>query len=239
MAIPAFLLTLITEETFHAKIKRQLGKAEKDGQELIKKQSVGEIAKMFLFIGVVRPVRMLLLEPIVSLICLYVAVEFGTLFSFFAGIPYTFGRLHDFTLEQSGLVFIAVIIGCVLGLLTTLLTDIFLYRPQIPKYPPHQVPPEHRLYGAMIASVGLPLGIFWFAWTARRDISWASPAAAIIPFAWGNLCLFISTIQYIGDTYRPDLVASAASANSLARYGFAAVFPLFIIQSKFSFPVRS
>lgn len=232
IAIPGFLLTLITKETFHSKIRRQLAYESNDGTPAPPKPAVSEVLRTFLFVGLIRPIRMLLFEPIVGIICLYVAVEFGTLFSFFAGIPYTFVTKYHFTIEQSGLVFISVIVGCFLGLVTAIATDIFIYRKQIPKYPPGKVPPEHRLYGAMIASVGLPLGVFWFAWTARSDISWASPTVAIVPFAWGNLCLFISTIQYISDAYRPDLVASAASANSLARYGFAAVFPLFIIQSE-------
>ncbi|OKP07866.1 hypothetical protein PENSUB_5762 [Penicillium subrubescens] len=49
-------------------------------------------------------------------------------------------------------------------------------------------------------------------------------------FAWGNLCVFVSTTQYIVDTYHGLTVASAMSANSLARYGLAAAFPLFTIQ---------
>jgi hypothetical protein len=53
-------------------------------------------------------------------------------------------------------------------------------------------------------------------------------------FAWGNLCVFVSTTQYIVDTYHGLTVASAMSANSLARYGLAAAFPLFTIQSKYS-----
>lgn len=175
---------------------------------------------------------MLFLEPIVGFICLYVSAEFGTLFSFFAAVPYTFGKVYQFTLEESGLVFLSIVIGCFLGLFTIMLCDVFFYRKQIPRYPPHQIPPEHRLYPAMIGSIGLPIGLFWFAWTARDGVSWASPAAAIIPFAWGNLCVFVSTIQYITDTYHGSVVASASSANSLARYGFAGVFPLFTIQSK-------
>jgi hypothetical protein len=110
---------------------------------------------------------------------------------------------------------------------------VLLYRKQASKYPPHQIPPEHRLYPSLIGSIGLPIGLFWFGWTARPGVSWASPAAAMIIFAWGNLCVFVSTMQYITDTYHGNVVASAASANSLARYGFAGVFPLFTIQSKF------
>jgi hypothetical protein len=127
-------------------------------------------------------------------------------------------------------VFLSIAIGSFLGLITIMMVEVLIYRKQAAKYPLNKVPPEHRLYSAMIGSIGLPAGLFWFAWTAKEDISWASPAAAMIPFAWGVLCVFISTMQYIADAYHNTVVASAASANALARYGFASVFPLFTIQ---------
>ncbi|CAH0050152.1 unnamed protein product [Clonostachys solani] len=228
LAVLCMAITLTTQETYHPILKRRL--AKKQGEPVPKSPALGDRLKMFVLIALVRPVRMLLFEPIVGFIALYVSAEFGTLFSFFAAVPYTFGRVYRFPLEQSGLVFLSIVIGCVLGLVTVILCDALIYRKQSSRYPPHQVPPEHRLYPAMIGSVGLPVGLFWFAWTAREDISWASPAAAIIPFAWGNLCVFVSTIQYTSDTYHGSVVASAASANTLARYGFAGVFPLFTIQ---------
>lgn len=226
------IITAFAHETFHPVIKRRLTK--KNGTKSEPLPPLAARLGVFVSVALVRPLRMLLLEPIVGFICLYVSAEFGTLFSFFAAVPYTFGTVYNFSVQESGLVFLSIVIGCILGLVTVMLCDVLLYRKQAVKYPPHQIPPEHRLYPAMIGSVGLPVGLFWFAWTARPDISWANPAAAMIPFAWGNLCVFVSTIQYITDTYHGSVVASAASANSLARYGFAGVFPLFTIQSEYS-----
>lgn len=51
-------------------------------------------------------------------------------------------------------------------------------------------------------------------------------------FAWGNICVLVSTSQYIVDTYHGLTVASAMSANNLASYGLAAAFPLFTVQSE-------
>ncbi|KAI8663204.1 MFS domain-containing protein [Fusarium keratoplasticum] len=158
--------------------------------------------------------------------------KFGTLFGFFAGVPYTFHSVYDFPLEHSGLVFLSIAIGCVFGLVTIMLCDILIYQKQVVKGLPSHVPPEYRLYLALIGSIGLPVGLFWFAWAARLDVSWASPAATIIPFAWGNLCVFVSTMQYISDTYHGSVVAGAASANGLARYSFAGAFPLFTTQTR-------
>lgn len=185
----------------------------------------------FITIGLIRPLHMLVAEPIVGLSCLYVACEFATLFSFFAAVPFVFEIVYHFGREQVGLVFLSIVVGSFLGLLTVLLTDIFIYKKrQVPRFHPEPPPPEHRLYAAMIGSVGLPIGLFWFGWSAYHDVHWASTVFAIVPFAWGNICIFISLMQYMGDTYTGTVVASAASANSLARYSLASVFPLFTIQ---------
>ncbi|KAK4442301.1 major facilitator superfamily transporter [Podospora aff. communis PSN243] len=227
----AFCLLLILpfgRETFHPILLRRRTKAL--GHPTPPSPSHRERLRQFVTTTLFRPLTMLLTEPIVGLVCLYVSCEFATLFTFFAAVPFIFDRVYNFSVEQSGLVFISVVVGCVLGTLTILACDIFLYRKEIPKHPPHQVPPEYRLYPAMIGSVGLPLGLFWLAWTARRDIHWASPVVAIVPFAWGNLCVFVSTSQFTVDTYRGTVIASASSANSLTRYGLAGAFPLFAVQ---------
>jgi hypothetical protein len=135
-----------------------------------------------------------------------------------------------FTLVQSGLVFLAIAFGCLLGTVMIGLSDSLLYRPKARKFASHMIPPEYRLYPALFGSVMLPISLFWFGWTARPGVSPAIPITAIVVFGTGNIGLFISTLQYIGDTYHASNVASAASANSLARYTFAAAFPFFSIQ---------
>nr|XP_036579807.1 major facilitator superfamily transporter [Colletotrichum truncatum]KAF6787487.1 major facilitator superfamily transporter [Colletotrichum truncatum] len=224
----SIISTILARETYHPVLKRR--RAKQLGLPLDPLPPTSQRVQTFVTTALTRPVRMMLTEPIVSFICLYVACEFATLFSFFAALPYVFGTVYGFGIEQQGLVFLSIMVGCVLGTLTILVCNVLLYLPQTKKYPPHRTPPEHRLYPAMIGSLGLPLGLFWFGWTARADISWASPVIAIIPFAWGNMCLFVSTIQYLVDVYQGTTVASAASANSLARYVLAGAFPLFIVQ---------
>lgn len=218
-------------ETFHPILKRKRAKVL--GLQTPPQPPLRARMKLFMTITLFRPLFMLVAEPIVALLCLYGALEFATLFSFFAAVPLVFEEVYDFSVEQIGMVFISIVIGCVLGAITLILSDVFFYRPQVSRYPPHQVPPEHRLYPAMIGSIGLPLGLFWFGWTAKAGISWASPVVAMIPFAWGNLCLFTGTLQYLIDSYEGLTIASAVSANSLARYVLAGAFPLFTVQSEF------
>ncbi|KAM0613433.1 hypothetical protein ACHAP1_000391 [Verticillium nonalfalfae] len=185
---------------------------------------------MFLRIALVRPLHMLFTEPIITFVALYVACEFATLFAFFAGVPYVFRKVHGFSIEQSGLVFLSIVIGCLLGAVTIIVLTVVSYLPRAKQLHPERVPPEYRLFPAMFGSIGLPISLFMFGWTARDDISWAVPAFAIIVFAWGNLCIFVSTIQYTVDTYTGANVASGASANGFARYTLAGVLPLFTVQ---------
>lgn len=138
---------------------------------------------------------MLCTEPIVAFLSLYVAFNFSVLFSFFAAFPYVFRTVYGFDTEQSGLVFLAIGIGCFLAIITVLFCDTFLYQPLVTKS--HEegksgvVAPEYRLYPAMLGSFGLPVGLFWFAWSAKDDVHWIVPVIGAVPFAWGNLSVFI------------------------------------------------
>lgn len=85
--------------------------------------------------------------------------------------------------------------------------------------------PEHRLYAAMIASFGLPIKLFWFVWTSKSSVSWASTVVSTIPYAWGNLRVFLAIAQYAADAYHGSVVAIASSAMTLARYVSAGAFP--------------
>jgi hypothetical protein len=229
-AMCTIITTFIARETFHPVIKfrrsKELGLS-------FPRAPLSTKLRGFVTVALLRPVQMVLTEPIVALICLYVACEFATLFSFFAAFPLVFQGIYGFGIETSGLVFLSIVVGCLLGAITVLLCDIFIYRRKAASYKGRRVPPEHRLYPSLIGSIGLPISLFWFGWSSRADVSWASPVTAIALFGWGNICVFVSTAQYIVDTYHGSIVASAMSANSLARYGFAAAFPLFTVQSEY------
>lgn len=217
-------------ETFAPVLRRRI--AIQRGQSVPPSPPLSARLRQFLLVGLVRPIDMLFAEPISTFTCLYIAVNFGILFSLFAAVPYVFSSVYHFSVEDAGLVFLAVAVGCLFAFMTIVLCNKLLYLKQKPNFPPNKIPPEYRLYPAMFGSIGLPIGLFWFAWTARSDISWVSPVLAIVPFAWGNLCVFVSMVQFNADVYHGNVVASQASANSMARYTAAGAFPLFVIQSK-------
>lgn len=140
-----------------------------------------------------RPLVMLLTEAIVLCFGLYVALSFGILYNFFAAVPLSLGKAYGFDDGQSGLVFVAISVGCLLATVTAVSIDSWVMRKRRSSPPSsHFHQPESILFPSMLGSFGLPVGLFWFGWTARQDIHWASPVCALGVFAWGNLCIFVS-----------------------------------------------
>jgi hypothetical protein len=121
--------------------------------------SRGAKIKFVLTVTLLRPLHMLFTESIVSFLSIYIAFNFGVLFTFFEAFPYVFGSVYHFSIEQSGLVFLSLGIGCSLAVPTILLCDRFLYRKQfrlVHGVGRHgAIAPEHRLYPAMLGSFGL------------------------------------------------------------------------------------
>ncbi|KAK5328399.1 hypothetical protein LTR93_002184 [Exophiala xenobiotica] len=193
-----------------------------------------------LVVTLVRPLHMLVTESIVAFFSAYTAFNFSVLFGFFTAFPLVFEsaapeiQIYHFNTGEGGLVFLGIGVGVVLATLIFIVMDRLIYRRKTLRrraegdFTP--LPPEERLWPAMLGSVLLPISLFWFGWSARADVHWISPVLATIPFGIGNLLVFCSCILYLIDTYGPLTGASAAAANGLLRYAIGAVFPLFTVQ---------
>jgi len=80
-------------------------------------------------------------------------------------------------------VFISIVVGVFLAMGTSIFIDRIVWQKKSRlAMEGEEVVVEWRLVGAMVGSVGLPVGLFWFAWTAREDVSWASPVVAASEF---------------------------------------------------------
>lgn len=234
MMVPIYLYSLGSKETYKKLILQK--RAKRLGiAPPVKVGPTGLAAVGFLItVTLFRPVYMIFNEPIVFFFSIYTGFAFSVLFGFFAAFPIVFQGVYHFQIGFSGLTFLAIGLGVIFGVTTVIVVDRLWYRKEYVKSHAEGrlgvVAPEHRLYVAMMGSFGLPLGLFWFAWTSRADIHWISPVLATIPFAWSNVAIFGSAALYLSDVYGPLNGASALAANGLVRYGLGAVFPLFTIQ---------
>jgi hypothetical protein len=163
-------------------------------------------------------------EPIVLLLSIYMAIIYGTLYMMFAAFPIVFQQQRGWSPGIGGLAFIGVMIGMIFAVMYSI-WDNKRYQNVEAKHN-GKAPPEARLPPAMLGSIFLPIGLFWFAWTNYPSIHWAASIVGTAPFGFGMVLVFLSIMNYLIDSY-VIYAASVLAANSVLRSLFGAAFPLF------------
>jgi MFS family permease len=148
-----------------------------------------ESAKFFLRTTLTRPLHMALVEPVVTFFTIYVSLNIGMLYGFFAAFPYVFRTKYGFNLDQIGLTFLGLGVGVVAGCAILIIWSKVFYAKQVLRAVRNgqTVAPEARLWIAMIGSVMIPASLFLFGWTAECSVTWIVPVIAEAFFGCGNL----------------------------------------------------
>ncbi|KAJ5600183.1 hypothetical protein N7450_001250 [Penicillium hetheringtonii] len=174
--------------------------------------------------NLVRPVRMIVLEPICVFWNLYVGVVYAVLFLCFVAYPIVFGEMRGWTPGLAGLSYCGIGIGTAIAvMLEPLIRKIISLHPNDPQS--GRPPPEAAVFAVCVGSLLIPIGEIWFAWTASPSVHWICPILAGLPFGLGNGLTFIYATNYLAGSYT-IYAASALSGNSIIRYGLAGVLPL-------------
>lgn len=229
--------------------KRAVALSKITGHHYISKLEVGRPKKtptQQFAIAIVRPWVLLFREPIVTLLSLYLAVIYGTLYLMFAAFPIIFDNLRNWSAGISGLAFLGIAVGTVISV-AAFFFDQVRYR-KICEANGGAPVPEARLPLALVGSVMLPIGLFVFAWTNGPEIHWIVPIIASGIFGAGLVSVFLSSQNYLIDSCKcaPILAdwlicnphadhppidtifaASVIAGSSILRSLFGAAFPLF------------
>lgn len=177
-------------------------------------------------VGAMRPWVILVCEPIVTLLSLFLSAVQGTMFLLFAAYPIVFETTRGWKQGVASLPFLAVALGIVFALFYAALFDQKRYANVVKKSPNGAAPPEARLPPAMLGSVALPIGLFWFAWTNAPETFWLISVSAGVFIGFGMVLLYMSLTNYIVDAYL-GYAASALAATTVVRSIAGAAFPLF------------
>ena len=166
-----------------------------------------------------RPFLLTFREPVIMLLALYLTVIYIILFTFLNGYAFIFTETYGFSEGITGLSFIGIGIGLCLASLLVPFIYMFAKRDlaKIKTQGGTRLPPEFRLWFAMLGAPAIPISLFWMGWTAYPSISYWSPLVASVVFGYGILCVFISSYQYIIDSYE-SYSASALASVTLIRY---------------------
>ncbi|MCJ1315064.1 hypothetical protein MMC15_000379 [Xylographa vitiligo] len=174
-----------------------------------------------------RPLRILVTEPIVLLLSIYMAFIYGLLYLFLTAYPIVFQQIHGFSAGVGGLPYFGMILGMLFAGVTIVLNQPSYARKLAAN---NNIPvPEWRLPPMIAGGVSFAIGLFWFGWTGyRADIHWIVPTLSGLFTGFGLLAIFLQALNYIVDVYLM-FAASAIAANTFLRSLAGAVFPLFSI----------
>lgn len=175
-----------------------------------------------------RPWVLLLREPIVLLLSIYMAIIYGTLYMMFSGFPVVYQQQRGWSEGIGGLAFIGVAIGMLAAVIYTIPDNHRYNRVAAAAEAKGELgaPPEARLPPSLVGCICLPVGLFWFAWTNSPSIHWIVSIIGTAPFGFGMVLVFLSISNYLIDSYTM-YAASVLAANSVLRSLFGAAFPLF------------
>ena len=192
VALAAFLVGIGMPETYNRSLlRRRAARLGLTPPKLLAAQSGVTLADMC-HVTFFAPLKMLITEPIVTLLSVYLAFNFAVLFQWFIAVPAVLHLVYGFSVQQAGLAFIAAILGSTLAAVTSILVDKLTYSRMSKKHSDGIIPIEYRLFSAMIGGFFITASLFWIGWTAKPEISFASPIVGTVFYVWGSMLTLVS-----------------------------------------------
>lgn len=125
-------------------------------------------------VSLTRPFKLLGTQPVVQVWSLYCAFLWGILYLLIATFPDVWTVTYGESVSIGSLNYISLFIGMgVASQLGTRLADMFYVR--LCAKNGGRGLPEYRLPVLMVGAILVPIGLFWYAWSARKSIHWIMP----------------------------------------------------------------
>ncbi|KAI8176871.1 Efflux pump radE [Colletotrichum sp. SAR 10_75] len=173
--------------------------------------------------AILRPPKMLV-SPIIFLMSAYAATVFSYAYLCFTTFPRIFKDQYGFGSGASGLTSIGIGVGFILGLLFVgAVSD--PWSAYLTKKNDGVAKPEFRLPTLVIGAVFVPVGLFWYGWSAEYKAHWIVPIMGTALLGIGIVTAYTTTATYLIDAYTV-YSASVMAASAILRCLFGALLPL-------------
>ncbi|KAF1914425.1 major facilitator superfamily domain-containing protein [Ampelomyces quisqualis] len=172
-----------------------------------------------------RPFKLLGTQPIVQILACYMAYLYGLMYLMLSTFPMLWSDRYGQSVGVGSLNFISMGLGFFLGTQITAPLNDALYR-RLKKKNNGVGKPEFRVPIMVPASLLVPIGLFWYGWSAQAEIHWIMPNIGACIFCAGVIIGFQCIQTYLVDSYTryaASAIAAATVLRSLAGFGF----PLF------------
>ncbi|RFU27478.1 hypothetical protein B7463_g8861, partial [Scytalidium lignicola] len=229
LAIASAVATLggfASEETYAPKLleaKAKKLRLDKGDQAYVSKFARNFPSSVLIKRAVLRPLKLLFTSATVFLLSLHVAIVYSYLYLLFTTFTVVFEGQYHFSTGSVGLSYLGLGIGCILGaVFLGLASDrIYTYLEKASGV----AKPEFRLPLMIVFSLFVPIGLFWYGWTADKHVHWIVPIIATSVIAIGMLSVFLPVQTYLIDAF-PEYAASAIAAVTVFRSIAGALVPL-------------
>ncbi|KAJ6790267.1 hypothetical protein PWT90_06583 [Aphanocladium album] len=170
-----------------------------------------------------RPFKIFILSPVVLVLSLYSAFIYGLNYLLFTTFPQVFEGTYHFTTELAGLSYL----GLGLGMLVSSLFCMFAGDKLLNKAKTERDSgPEQRLIPMLWFSPALPVGFFWYGWSAHQGAHWIVPMLGTVLIGIGSMMILIPCLSYVIDAFDSEAAASAVAVLAVSRSLFGAFLPL-------------
>ncbi|KAJ4286814.1 hypothetical protein N0V90_013066 [Kalmusia sp. IMI 367209] len=176
-------------------------------------------------IALQRPFRLLGTQPIVIVLACYMAYLYGLMYLMLSTFPGLWSAQYGESAGIGSLNFISMALGFFLGTQICAPLNDAIYR-RLKKKNNGVGKPEFRVPIMVPGSILVPIGLFWYGWSAQSRVHWIMPNIGAVIFCGGTIISFQCIQTYLVDSYTryaASAIAAATVLRSLAGFGF----PLF------------
>ncbi|KAG1874548.1 major facilitator superfamily domain-containing protein [Suillus subalutaceus] len=174
----------------------------------------------YLWVNLKRPIILLTR----SFILFILSLMYGIYYLMFATFPDLFSEVYHFSIGISGVTYIGIGIGFLSATLfgARVSDKIYIY---LAAKNGGKGKPEMRIPALIFGSFFVPVGLFWYGWSAQAKVHFMMPIIGTGIFGFGLMTSFLPIQLYLVDTFTYAASATAAASMFRSLLGFA--FPLF------------
>ncbi|KAF7585396.1 hypothetical protein BBP40_011027 [Aspergillus hancockii] len=225
--IAVILVSVTLSESYEpVLLQRRANQVRKESgnPQIISGQALRLDSRQLFVQAITRPTKLLFLTPSVALFSLYTGVVFGYLYLLFTTVTEVYETTYQFSQGATGLVYIGIGVGALIGIscfgaLSDKIQDGLMARNN------GQAEPEFRLPPLIPGSFLIPIGLFWYGWSAEMRIHWIMPIIGLGWVGYGMIATLMPIQAYLVDAFG-EYAASAVAANTVVRSIVGAFLPL-------------
>ncbi|KAJ3554503.1 hypothetical protein NM688_g3076 [Phlebia brevispora] len=177
-----------------------------------------------IWINLSRPFILLTQSFVCFVLSLYMAFMYGIYYLMFTTFPSLFSDVYGFSPGIAGLCYIGLGLGFLLATFFGASFADKIYH-TLSERNNGKGKPEYRIPPLIFGSLFVPIGLFWYGWSAQAKIHWIMPIIGTGIFGFGMMTTYLPIQLYLVDTF--TYAASALSAAAVFRSMLGFAFPLF------------